>query len=234
MAWVRLRKSYLICWSYFWGALQLQYPGLIDYFIKYKEDHGDEAVSISNRKVTFSEFLYLRQFKSLPGLLRKETSFYTISGNTYEEAMQRVRYLKDVIENKGGHRIFYYRGTAVDREQDVHILYLFTWFATDADVSREVNDGRGPVDFKISRGTDKTLVEFKLARNAKLKQNLERQAEVYAKASDATAIIKVIFYFSAEELVRVGKILTDLNLTASPNIVLVDARNDNKPSGSNA
>jgi hypothetical protein len=212
----------------------LEYPEVIDYFIKFKEERGDEAVSISAQKVSFSEFLYLQQFKSLPTLLREETAFYSLSGDTFEEAMKRVLFLKDVIENKGGHRIFYYRGVAVDREADLHILYRMTWYATDSDVSREVNDGRGPVDFKISKGTDKTIVEFKLAKNSQLKRNLERQAEIYAKASDATGTIKVIMYFSEDERMRVDSILKDLKLTGHSNIVLIDARNDNKPSGSKA
>lgn len=72
----------------------LQYPEVIDYFIRYKEDHGDQAVSISAKKVSFSEYLYLQQFKSLPDLLRRETAFYELSGTTYEETMKRVLFFK--------------------------------------------------------------------------------------------------------------------------------------------
>lgn len=50
------------------------------------------------------------------------------------------------------------------------------------DVNREVNNGRGPVDFKISKGSkDTTLVEFKLASNSKLKNNLAKQVDIYKK-----------------------------------------------------
>jgi hypothetical protein len=102
-------------------------------------------------------------------------------------------------------------------------------------VSREVNDGRGPVDFKISRGSkDKTLVEFKLASNTQLKRNLERQTPIYEKASDANVTIKVIVFFSLEELRKVKRILQDLDLIGHPDVVLIDARRDNKPSGSRA
>ena len=56
--------------------------------------------------------------------------------------------------------------------------------ATEYDVNREVNNGRGPVDFKVSKGSkDTTLVEFKLASNTKLKKNLENQVEIYKKAN---------------------------------------------------
>jgi hypothetical protein len=102
-------------------------------------------------------------------------------------------------------------------------------------VSREVNDGRGPVDFKISRGAaDKTVVEFKLASNSQLKRNLEHQVEVYQKASDARRALKVIVYFSVEQLRKVQRVLKDLKLLDSPDVILIDARRDNKPSGSKA
>jgi hypothetical protein len=81
-------------------------------------------------------------------------------------------------------------------------------YGTPSDVSREVNDGRGPVDFKISRGaSDKTLLEFKLASNSQLMRNLERQTSTYGKASDAHRSIKVIVYRSAKELRKVERIL---------------------------
>jgi hypothetical protein len=140
-----------------------------------------------------------------------------------------------VIENKGGHRLFYVRGKPIQREEDIHIAYRLTWFGTPSDVSREVNDGRGPADYKISRGrADKTIVEFKLATNPQLKRNLANQTGVYAKASDAQRSIKVILYFSEIELERVRRILNELGIPASRDIVLVDARADNKPTGSRA
>jgi len=114
-------------------------------------------------------------------------------------------------------------------------LYRLTWFAARFDVSREVNDGRGPADFKISAGSeDKSLVEFKLAKNTQLRRNLEKQTEVYEKASDAKRSIKAIIYFSREEKARVERILRELKMIDSPDVILIDARNDNKPSGSQA
>ncbi len=60
-----------------------------------------------------------------------------------------------------------------------------------------MDDGRGPADFKASRGAfDKTIVEFKLARNTNLRQNLKHQVEVYKKAADAEHGLKVILFFS--------------------------------------
>jgi hypothetical protein len=213
----------------------LEYPGLIDFFIKYKEDHGESAANISSEKVAFSRQLYLEQFKLLAELLQQHSAFYSLAGNTYEEALERAHFLKDVIENKGGHRIFYIRGKPIEREEDLHILYRLTWFASSSEVTREANDGRGPVDFKVARGSrDKSLVEFKLAKNSQLKRNLQRQTKIYEKASDALRTVKVIVYFTKQEEARVERVLSDLKMTGSRDVIMIDARKDNKPSGSKA
>jgi hypothetical protein len=216
-------------------ATLLHFPKLIDYYIKFKEDHGEQAEDISAEKVRESTQLYVDQFKAIVESLARHTDFYRVAGNTYDEAMQRVLFLKDVIENKGGHKLFYLGGEPLQREEDLHIAYRLTWFATPSDVSREVNDGRGPADFKVSRGAgDKSIVEFKLAKNSHLKQNLEHQSEIYQRASGASGSIKAILYFTRLELMRVQRILRELKLTGDASIVLIDARNDNKPPGSKA
>ncbi len=213
----------------------LKYPEIIDYYIKYKELNGGKAVDRSLTHVQESKELYVHQFGQLIRLLRDHTQFYSLLGFTSEEAHKRLLFFKDVIENKGGHRLFYRGGRPIRSEEDLQILYRLTWFASPSDVSREVNDGRGPADFKISRGSkDKTLVEMKLASNSQLKRNLKKQAEIYQRASDASTAYKVIVFFSASEEKRVMKILKQLKLTSDNHIVMIDARSDNKPSGSKA
>ena len=213
-----------------------KFPQVLDYYIRNKEEYGDQAVSISKTRVREVETWFIEHVREFVRNHLEASGFYRIPGDTYEEARQRLMFLKDVIENKGGHRIFYLNGRPIEREADLHILYRLTWFATDTDVSREVNDGRGPADFKVSRGAkDKTLVEFKLAKNTQLERNLANQSEVYEKASDPThPSLKAILYFSEDQLQRIVDILKRLKLQNSPYITLIDARAENKPSGSRA
>ncbi|MEW6140368.1 MAG: hypothetical protein AB1733_19280 [Thermodesulfobacteriota bacterium] len=212
-----------------------RFPELMDYYIRKKENDGDEAVAVSWAKVSKSQQLYIRQFGQLVSLLAQRTGFYECPSNTKDETREKIMFLKDVIENKGGHRIFYVGGEPIRKEEDLQILFRLVWHGTPSDVSREVNDGRGQADFKISRGAhDKSLVEFKLARNTQLKRNLARQLEIYKKASDAQTGFKVILYFTEEELEKVEGILRDLDMKADPNIYLIDGRLENKPSGSKA
>ena len=213
-----------------------KYPELIDYYIKLKEDTGDRAVTNSLFKVFECGLLYIKQFGSLPQILEQQTPFYTIPVNTEKETKEKIQFFKDVIENKGGHKIFYNsKGEAIRREKDVHILFRLVWHGTPSDLSREVDDGRGPADLKVSRGaTDKTLVEFKLASNTQLKRNLENQLEIYKKASDAQVGFKVIIYFTEQERIRVQSILRELKMEKDSHVILVDACSENKPSASKA
>jgi len=212
-----------------------KFPELIDYYIRHKEDRGDEATRRSILKVLDSHKLFIQQFGQLVRLLGEQTQFYDLSGKTAEETAKRIEFFKDVVENKGGWRLFYVKRKPVRKEADVHILFRLTWFGTPSDVSREVDDGRGTADFKISKGSqDKTLVEFKLASNPQLKRNLQKQLEIYQKASDARTGYKVIIYFTREEFIKVDKILAELKMSTNPKIILVDARKDNKFPGSKA
>lgn len=75
---------------------------------------------------------------------------------------------------------------------------------------------------------------MKLAKNSKLEANLKKQVEIYQAAADAERAIKVIIYFSYAQLTRVRGVLKRLQLDKHSDIVLLDARNDNKHSASNA
>ena len=140
-----------------------------------------------------------------------------------------------MIENKGGHKLFYHDGVPITRESDLQILFRLVWFGTPSDAGTEANDGRGPVDFKISRGAkDKTLVEMKLAKNTQLERNLAKQLPIYQVASDAQNGIKAIIFFTEAEETRLKDILDKLGILNHKDVVTIDARNDNKPSGSKA
>lgn len=218
------------------GRVIQRFPQVLDYYIRVKEEHGDRASSVAKQRVAEVEAIFVEQVRQLVSTLHSETAFYQTPSDTYDEARRRLLFLKDVIENKGGHHIFYVNGRPIGRESDLQILYRLTWFATLSDISREVNDGRGPADFKVSKGAhNKTLVEFKLAKNSHLERNLAKQSAVYEAASDATQpSLKAITYFSEAELDRTKKILKKLGLSKSSHVVLIDARADNKPSGSRA
>jgi hypothetical protein len=210
------------------------YPELLDHYIKSKEEDGAAAHKVSSVKVQETHDWFVQQVHALVAERLAGTEFYEL-GDSFDEALKRVTFLKDVIENKDGYRLFYVKGKPIQREVDLQILFRLTWCGSPYDVNREVNNGRGPVDFKISRGSkDATLVEFKLASNSQIRRNLEKQVAVYEAASDTSKSIKAILFFSDQELLKVRGILKDLGLEGRRDVVLIDARADNKPSASKA
>lgn len=213
-------------------SLIAEHPELIDHYIKYKEETEEQATSISKQVVQEVKQLFNCQLQELARLLHENTEFYSSTGGSHDEAYRRVLFLKTVIEDMDGYKIFYLDGKPIRKENDLQIMYRLVWYATEFDVNREVNNGRGPVDFKVSKGSrDATLVEFKLASNSKLKKNLANQVEIYKKASCTDRAIKVILYFTEDEYSKVNRVLNDLGLQGCKDIVLIDAT-DNKPSAS--
>ena len=214
--------------------LSKRYPEILDYFIRWKEEHGDKAKKISAERVGEVEEVFIHAVKNFVERLNSDTEFYQTPDTTFSEALRKAHFLKDVIENKDGYRLFYRGDQPITRESDLQILFRLTWEGTSSDVNREVNNGRGPADFTISRGRrDKTVVEFKLASNSQLKQNLQHQTKIYERASDAKRSIKVIVYFHKADSNKVQRVLKELNIEEDKGIVLIDA-SGSKPSASKA
>ncbi len=140
--------------------------------------------------------------------------------------MNRLLYLKKLIENRDGYKAF--KTASGGKEELLHLFYSATWFETDFDVNREVGNGRGFVDFKISKGSkDSTLVEFKLASNSGI-QHVKNQVKIYEAANNTTSSIIVIIFFSDEEEAKIR----NLGFANNSNTVLIDAKPNNKISGS--
>ena len=211
------------------------FPELIDYYIKEQEDSGEKAVAASARKVEDTRAVMVDQLKKAVADLEAKSDFYDKTWNSHDEALERVGLFKDYVENNDGYKLINRAGKAFSREDEVQIFFGLIWCRTDFDVNREPNNGRGPVDFKVSYGSgDKSLIEFKLASNSALKRNLEKQVAIYEKANKTNKSIKVIICYTAADHAKVARVLKDLGLNGDSSIVLIDARNDNKVSASKA
>lgn len=211
------------------------FPQMLDYYIRQKELSADEAHESSALKVEETHEHFVRSVHKFVSERLADTVFYNdAEQNSYEASKRRVLFLKTVIEDQDGYRIFYDKSKKViNREADLQVMFRLVWFASSFSADREVNNGRGPVDFKISKGSkDSCLVEFKLASNTKLEQNLKKQVEIYQAANQTPNALKVILYFSMGELLTVQGVLKRLKLDNSPHVILIDARPDNKPSAS--
>jgi len=106
----------------------------------------------------------------------------------------------------------------------------------DVDATREPETGRGPVDFKFSRGaTGKVLVEAKLSTNSNLVHAFDKQVQIYQQAEAGEQSIIVVFIVS-ENQKQLDRLIEHANKNQvpgkTPSIILIDALP--KPSASKA
>lgn len=219
------------------AAAILQFPEVIDYYIRRKEDTGEQAVGLSTRRRQEVVDVLVKKVQQVVEDIRVNTTLYRTPVNSYGEALARARGFKQYIENQDGHRLLNRAGQErpLATEKEVQLFFGLIFFGSEFDVNREVNNGRGPVDFKVSKGgIDKSLIEIKLASNSQLKRNLQNQVAVYEKANETRTSVKMIVCFTDRDVSKVDTVLKDLGLRGEKSIVIIDARSDNKATGSKA
>jgi len=201
-----------------------RYPEILDYYIHHQENNRDKAATLSAEKVNKLRTELVSTLIDFCKHIVEHSNFYKILPNSYQSALERVQYLKQVIEDNDGYRIFYKDGQPISSEDTIQRIFRLTWFASPLDVNSEVNNGRGPADYKISYGDrDSTIVEFKLGKSSSLKNNLLNQTEIYKKASRSISDIKVILCYTNAEIAKVKKILKSINQENAENIFIIDA-----------
>ncbi len=201
-----------------------KFPDLVDYYIKLKEDKKTEFSSATISEINVLKAELLDALTPLCDILNNNSDFYKVNSNSYKEALQRAFFLKDVIENNDGYRIFYDGSKPIAKEDTIQRIFRLTWYASLYDVNAEVNNGRGPADYKVSFGSgDATIVEFKLAKSSSLKRNLENQTDVYKTASKAAKDISVILCYTASDIRKVKKVLKEIKKENHENIIIIDA-----------
>lgn len=214
-----------------------QFPELADFYIALQEEDGDQARETSLDKTKETQALLRDQVKLAVRDLTEKTTFFDKPWTSYDEALKAVEVFKYYVEHQDGYRVINGgNGRGFAKESVVQgffgLLLQGSWF----DVNREVNNGRGPVDFKLSAGAlDKSLIEFKLAKSSSLRRNVEKQLAVYEKANKTNKSVMVIIAYTEGDMDRVDRVLVEvgkLPRKVATSIVVIDARADNKQSAS--
>lgn len=84
-----------------WKAIY-KFPEIVDYYLAGKEQHGERAAQLSRENVNEIETQFVKQVQKLVGLLEEHTHFYSEPTDSYDAALKRAQYLKDVIEHNDG------------------------------------------------------------------------------------------------------------------------------------
>ena len=208
------------------------HPEIVDWYIKDQEGRKEEAQQTLAERVNETDSTFVKETREAASKLT-DAGFYKIVLSSIDETRLRIGYFKTFIEDQDGYRLFYDKNGRRMSESHMHLAFRLLWYGSDKDVNREVNNGRGPVDFKISFGNgDQCVIEFKWASNTKLKSNLQCQSEAYAKANGTRNKISVVLYTSKDELEKVERILSEIGKVGDKDIILIDASNK-KQSASN-
>lgn len=114
---------------------------------------------------------------------------------SYDSTMEILNRFKHWIENQKGYEILKSVDTRNEEkviQRTLHGSAIHYCELNNLDISPESNTGRGPVDYKISRGLDKTVVEIKLTSNPETVHGFEVQIEEYAKSEETDNKIFVL------------------------------------------
>lgn len=199
-----------------------QYPELIDLFIKNREENGDKAVAVSSKLVELTKSIFEDLAKEIVKLL-SGTEFYKQKSDSFEDTYRRLLYFKDCVENKWFWKLFYNKQREITNESELQLLFKLTHFDSEFDYNAEPDNGTGSVDFTSSMGSkDKAIIEFKLARNSKFKQNAHPlgQVKAYEKSNNTKKSIKVFFCFNKKEVQKVEKFIKDYKLNEKQIVII--------------
>lgn len=147
---------------------------------------------------------------------------------------QMVEAFRHFIEQKKGWQLLW-DDDGRSRSENVAQLTMLAIIssyceANNIDVSREAEVGRGPVDFKVSRGYRmRSLIEVKLARNTRFWDGVAAQFPTYLKAEKVSAGYFVVVVYTAADAQRIRSIqnaIATVNRESGLNVkaLIVDAR----------
>lgn len=201
-------------------------PNTLNRFLEKYREAKVEAYDFS--KDSGGDYLVAKRARYLP----EEYPLEIIGSpsSSKEVVMLIVNKFKDLVENNKVYELLYSDGKP-RREKIVQRAFLCVaesyCEANDLDISPESDAGRGPVDFKMSHGLDKTIVEIKLTSNPSLVHGFEVQIEEYAKAEKTeNKIFLIIDNGGPQNRIEEVKKIYELNKNKEnvPEVVIIDAK----------
>ncbi|MCH7637859.1 MAG: hypothetical protein IH855_00095 [Bacteroidetes bacterium] len=117
-------------------------------------------------------------------------------GGVYDLVRQIVDQFRQLVENNGLAKSLWRDSKHLPEQYAQRLFFAVAYAycqANNLDISPEADSGRGPVDFKVSRGGDsKVLVEVKLSTNTKLVSGYSKQLEAYKAAEQSSRAIYLV------------------------------------------
>ena len=212
------------------------YPELYDYYIKYVENNPKQVNAIAHEECKDELEKFYINSKTLISKVLNGGYVVNEDITAREEAKNRIKFFKHIIEDCDGYLALYYNGKQIAKEKDLQRLFKFVWYGTSYKVDAEPNNGRGQADFIVSEGiNNQNIIEFKLASNSSL-GHVFTQVKIYESANCTDGSLIVIFCFSTEEIRIAEKVVKEAGYedVIDESVFVIDCRKDNKKSASKA
>lgn len=146
----------------------------------------------------------------------QENAYNFIIPNNFKDfdkfTLEVIEQFEQFIENNSGYKLLWDDKGNKPKSEEASQL-IFTGIvkhyckANNIDLNREVNLGRGPVDFKFSSGYEnRALIEVKLAKNSKFWNGLEKQLIKYLKVEDIKSGYFLVVCYTDDDIKKVSGI----------------------------
>lgn len=144
-------------------------------------------------------------------------------------SLEILNLFKNWVEYNRGWEVILSAGTQKREkivQRVIHLSGIAYIQANNLSLSCEADEGRGPVDFKISRGQDITVIEVKLSSNSQYMHGYDTQVEEYAKAEQTDNMVYVLV--DVGNPVKVKKLLDRYNREIDegrkvPEVIMIDS-----------
>lgn len=140
---------------------------------------------------------------------------------------------QDLIENNGMWKFFHNNDGTHKQESFAQMLFFAISHsyceANNLDISPEANSGNGPIDFKISQGSNEKInIEMKLSTNTKLLHGYKSQLAIYNKAEKTNQSKFIIVQLYEADSRKIDKVYEHKNKNETldnklPDIIVIDA-----------
>lgn len=155
------------------------------------EDYRKQKLPVYDPKNDYNYLaeLFLRSIKQT-GLLKRVVDY----PSSLEATHAIINIFKDWVENNRGWAEIQDAPTKKREKAVQRFMHLGAKYYVEnnnLDFSCEADEGRGPVDIKLSRGTDKTIAEIKLSSNSQYLHGYHTQISEYGSAERTANMIYV-------------------------------------------
>ena len=216
-----------------------EYPSWVEEFTEKVEELSPNSYDLKNDKSGLYKWCEASKFaESRP--LELFANNYREFVNVIEKIIQSFKLF---VEDNSGYKLLWDDERERGKKEEAAQLLFFGLvkpycMCKNIDISKETNVGKGPVDFKFSKGyKNRVLLEVKLARNSKFWNGLKSQLPQYLKSEEIYLGYFIVIVYTDEEFSEIQEIeqkVKELNQKINFQIkpVIIDTTK-NKASASN-